>query len=166
MSSLELRAASQADHAAIVAVFLACWRRSYTGLLPQPAIDEMTDERASALWQRVLSETAGPVIVAEREGEILGMVRFAAVGDQGAVHSLYVSPDAQGLGLGTTLLDSAVSSLRTRGAEAARLWVFAANTPSVAFYQSRGWAPDGETRTQQEFGAPEIRLSRSLEASA
>jgi len=166
MSSLGLRDASQADHAAIVGVFLACWRRSYAGLLPQRSIDEMTDERASALWRRVLSETDGPVIIADRGGEVLGMLRYAVTGSQGAVHSLYVSPDAQGLGLGTALLDSALNALRARGANSATLWVFAANTPSVAFYRTRGWEPDGEVRTQQEFGALEMRLSRSIEASA
>ena len=46
------------------------------------------------------------------------------------------------------------------GADAATLWVFAANAPSIGFYESRGWQADGATRTQSDFGEPEQRMRR------
>ncbi|HET6671874.1 MAG TPA: GNAT family N-acetyltransferase [Agromyces sp.] len=154
--AIVLRTATRDDRDAIVTVFLACWRQSYAGILPESAITAMTDERASALWSRVLAEAAGAVLVAERDGTVLGVTRFA----DAVVHSLYVSPDAQGLGVGTRLLDAAVESLRAGGARSVALWVFAANAPSIAFYEARGWQPDGQTRTQDEFGELELRLRR------
>ncbi len=173
--AVELRAATRDDRDAIVTVFLACWRQSYAGILPEAAIIAMTDERASALWSRVLAEPAGAVLVAERDGTVLGVTRFAGAargavvdsdgGDrvgEGVVHSLYVSPDAQGLGVGSRLLDAAFESLRADGARSVALWVFAANAPSIAFYETRGWRPDGQTRTQVEFGEPELRLRRAV----
>ncbi len=159
-----LRAATSDDLDRVVAVFLACWRESYAGILPAPTIAAITDARAVELWTRVLSAPAGTVLVAERDGAVLGVVRFDT--DEGVVHSLYVAPSAQGLGIGTRLLDLAFESLRADGVRTAALWVFSANEPAIAFYRQRGWLPDGGTRTQDEFGEPELRLRRDAEGAA
>lgn len=158
-----VRAATGEDRDAVVAVFLACWRESYSGILPEPVVAAMTDERATTLWTRVLAAT-GRVLVAERDGTVLGVTRFDS--EEGVVHSLYVAPAEQGLGVGTRLLDTAFETMRSHGAASASLWVFAANGPSLAFYRSRGWLPDGRTRTQEEFGQPELRLSRRAEGAS
>ncbi len=168
--SLQVRPATPDDLSGVLGVFLACWRESYRGVLSDAAIDAMTDERAEALWRRVLADPRGVVLLAEREGEIVGITRYAApTGDDttadddrvdGAVHSLYVSPRAHGGGIGGALLARASDDLRAAGAEAATLWVFAANAPSIGFYESKGWHADGATRTQPEFGEPEQRMRK------
>lgn len=173
--SLQVRPATPDDLSGVLGVFLACWRESYRGVLSDAAIDAMTDERADALWRRVLADPMGVVLLAEREGEIVGITRYAAptgdatTGDaptsddgrvDGAVHSLYVSPRAHGGGIGGALLARASDELRAAGAEAATLWVFAANAPSIGFYESKGWHADGATRTQPEFGEPEQRMRK------
>ncbi|MEX1077971.1 MAG: GNAT family N-acetyltransferase [Homoserinimonas sp.] len=166
--TVELRNASIADLDGIVRVFLACWRESYRGVLPVPAIEAMSDERARALWQRVLGSEIGEVLVAERTGtgtELLGLTRFAASGDRGDVHSLYVSPEAQGLGVGRRLLGAARDRLVSLGATDARLWVFANNAASLGFYRAQGWLPDGGERTQEEFGERELRLATRLDGA-
>lgn len=166
--SLQVRPATPDDLSGVLEVFLACWRESYRGILPDTAIDAMTDERAEALWRRVLADPVGVVLVAERDGEIVGITRYAATpvdrveGGRldGAVHSLYVSPRAHGGGIGGALLARATTELQDAGAEAATLWVFAANLPSINFYEAKGWRADGETRTQPEFGQPEQRMRK------
>lgn len=163
--SLQVRPATPDDLSGVLEVFLGCWRESYRGVLPDAAIDAMTDERAEALWQRVLNATDGVVLVAQRDDAIVGITRYAATPAEGgridgAVHSLYVSPRAHGGGIGGALLSRAVDEVREAGAEAATLWVFAANAPSIGFYEAKGWRPDGATRTQPEFGEPEQRMSR------
>lgn len=173
--TLQVRPATPDDLSGVLGVFLACWRESYPGVLSDAAIDAMTDERAEALWRRVLTDPRGVVLLAEREGEIVGITRYATLtgddttgddttGDDsrvdGAVHSLYVSPRAHGGGIGGALLARASDELRAAGAEAATLWVFAANAPSIGFYESKGWHADGATRTQPEFGEPEQRMRK------
>lgn len=167
--SLQVRPATPDDLSGVLGVFLACWRESYRGVLSDAAIDAMTDERADALWRRVLADPRGVVLLAERDGEIVGITRYAASTDDattadgrvdGAVHSLYVSPRAHGGGIGGALLARASDELRTAGVEAATLWVFAANVPSIGFYESKGWHADGATRTQPEFGEPEQRMRK------
>lgn len=176
--NLEVRRATPDDLSGVLDVFLDCWRESYRGVLPASAIDAMTDERAEALWRRVLADTTGVVLVAvdapvdasAGHGRVVGITRYAvgtgtdagsdAGAVEGAVHSLYVSPRVHGGGVGTLLLSRATDALRSAGAAAATLWVFAANAPSIGFYESRGWRPDGETRTQADFGEPEQRMRR------
>jgi GNAT superfamily N-acetyltransferase len=173
--SLQVRPATPDDLSGVLEVFLACWRESYRGVLPDAAIDAMTDERAEALWRRVLADPVGVVLVAERDGVIVGITRYAATPGNdsrieggrieggridGAVHSLYVSPRAHGGGIGGALLGRASTELQEAGAEAATLWVFAANLPSIGFYEAKGWRADGATRTQPEFGQPEQRMRK------
>ena len=158
--TLELRHATPDDLSGVLGVFLGCWRESYRGILADRAIAEMTDERAEALWRRVLASSEGAVLVATRDGSIVGLTRYAVVEGEGAVHSLYVDPRAHGGGIGKALLEAASDALRAAGTSAAALWVFAANAPSIAFYEARGWRPDGTTRTQAEFGELEQRMRR------
>ncbi len=173
-----LRAAIPTDLEAITRVFLACWRESYRGVLPAETIAAMSEERARALWQRVLNSADGELLVAVRSGEpvdvageigvagcteIIGLSRFAITAPGvGGVYSLYVSPTTQGLGIGSRLLGAACKRLAELGATEANLWVFANNRPSIAFYRANGWLPDGGERIQDEFGQPELRLSTTL----
>lgn len=159
--TVDLREARPDDVHGVVAVFLACWRHSYRGVLPDRLVDQMTDEAAYDLWGRALTETGSTVIVAVRD-VVLGVTRYTLDGATGQVHSLYVSPDARGLGLGRRLLDRAAADLAGAAARSATLWVFADNTPSIGFYGACGWLPDGTTRVQDEFGEPEIQLRKAL----
>lgn len=159
--TLVLREATSGDLAQVVEVFLACWRGSYAAVLPEALVTAMTAERATAIWRRALA-AEGVTVVAIDEGRVLGATRYEASGADGAVHSLYVSPDAQGLGVGTRLLDHAVAAFAARGLGVATLWVFAGNGPSIAFYRSRGWLPDGGSRVEPEFGEPELRLRKAI----
>ena len=93
---------------------------------------------------------------------VLGVTRYALDGSTGFVHSLYVSPDARGLGLGRRLLDRAAADLAAAQATSASLWVFADNAPSIGFYAACGWLPDGVIRVQDEFGEPELQLRKAL----
>ncbi len=171
-STATTRAATAADRHAIVAVFLGCWLVTYAANLPASLVEAMTPARADALWRRVLDDAAaGEVIVAESATPtgrgIVGVTRWAVEADRpgalnGAVHSLYVSPAAQGRGVGATLLAAATGCLAASGVEIARLWVFRDNAPSIAFYRRSGWVPDGCTRVQDEFGEPEIRLAKAM----
>lgn len=163
-----VRAATAADLDDLVRVFLACWRTTYAATLPAHLVASMTDDRAHALWRGALgSARPGELLVAIDDGVTVGVARYAVTGaGEGAVHSLYVHPEAQGRGAGGRLLAEAVRRLGQRGVRVARLWVFRDNAPSRRFYASQGWAADGATRVQDEFGEPELRLTRRVTAPA
>jgi GNAT superfamily N-acetyltransferase len=168
-----IRDAVAGDLDEVVAVFLACWRGSYAAVLPPALVERMTDAQAHELWSAAFGRQGGRMLVAESadDGRVLGVTRVSfdewgseGVADDrvGTVESLYVSPAAQGQGVGRRLLDAAVAALAEVGATTARLWVFEQNLPSREFYRLQGWAEDGAHRVQDAFGEPELRLARGI----
>lgn len=162
----EVRRGTPNDLAGVMKVFLACWRESYRGILPDSVVDAMTDTAARTMWRRALASARGKSLVAELGGKIAGITRYDT--DQnssertGAVHSLYTDPGVQGAGIGSFLLGAAEEAIHSAGLRSATLWVFADNTPSIGFYTARGWIPDGVTRTEKQFGALEQRMRKDL----
>lgn len=166
MTGIAVRPAGIADLDAVVGVFLGCWRRTYAGRLPGPLVASMTGDAARSLWAGALTTPGRRAALAECDDEqVCGVVGFEASGQDGWVHSLYVSPSAQGRGVGSTLLGHASHRILEAGCHRAHLWVFADNAPSIAFYARHGWAPDGAERVEEAFGEKEIRLSRSWEGT-
>ncbi|PDQ36080.1 MAG: hypothetical protein B5766_02785 [Candidatus Lumbricidophila eiseniae] len=189
--TLQIRVATRRDLDSIVTVFLACWHNSYRSLLPAATITAMTEVRARELWaarfvndgrtegesaDQRYRESAGSVatddnpnpvvvLVAARGSDVLGVTRYSRNDRSprtGFVHSLYVSPRAQGTGAGSALLRRAEADMGVWGFTSAVLWVFAANDPALGFYRHHGWMPDGTSRSQLEFGVPELRLQKVL----
>lgn len=167
--TVRVRLGTPADAEAAGAVFLACWHESYADLLPAPVRARYDEAGAVALWRRILATAPDGVLVADVPGAgPRGVTRFGADPDDAAgprvghVFSLYVHPDAQGLGLGKALLSAATDVLRTAGNAEATMWVFAGNAAARAFYGSQGWLPDGGTRVEEAYGEPELRLRRLL----
>jgi ribosomal protein S18 acetylase RimI-like enzyme len=163
-----LRGAAADDLDAVAALFLACWRQSYRGVLPEAVVELYDEVRARDLWQRSFAGLAAgrEIVVAELPDHTIAGV--ATVGEDpdrprsGHVYSLYVHPHAQGQGVGARLLSAAVERLEACGFAEASLWVFEANVRGRAFYERLGWHPDGATRVEPEYGEPECRLTRSL----
>lgn len=71
------------------------------------------------------------VIVAERDGVPAGFLSHT----RGLISHLFVHPDNQGKGIGTALLDDAI----TRHGPPLHLWVFEANARARALYERRGF---------------------------
>lgn len=166
MSTVTVRPATNRDLDRIIDVFVACWRETYAAVLPPRLVEAMTDQRARDLWTRINREAApGQLLVAvePQNARVVGVTRLGpVVKGTGHIGSLYVSPQAQGLGVGRALIEAATDSMSRSAATTATLWVFRANEPSIAFYRHLGWLPDGEHRTQAEFGEPEIRMRRPI----
>ena len=166
--AISLREARPSDLGPVAALFLACWRVSYAGVLPDRVIELFDEDGARALWQRVLERppAGSGGVVAEQPGRgVVGIIRLGSDPDEltaGHVFSLYVDPATQGLGVGGRLLDEAVRRFRATGRVQATLWMFAANTAARTFYAHHGWQPDGGQRVEPEYGEPEVRLRRTL----
>jgi ribosomal protein S18 acetylase RimI-like enzyme len=180
-SRVRVRPGHAADADAAAAVFLACWHRSYAHVLPARVRARYDEASARAMWRRIFAAADG-VLVADVAGRgVCGVTRYGPDPDQGLdpaqgpdadqpavghIFSLYVHPDAQGLGLGRALLEAATERLRAAGHREATLWVFAANTGARGFYERLGWRPDGGTRVEEAYGEPELRLRRALTAAS
>lgn len=79
--------------------------------------------------------------VATAAGDVLGWVAASAVSGRcvyaGVVeHSVYVHPDARGLGIGRRLLDTLIASTETAGIWTIQSGIFPENTASIALHQA------------------------------
>ncbi len=101
-----------------------------------------------AAWERRLrarfEDAAQFTIVACSGRRRLGFVTAGPIRDEppaegGEVYALYVDPAHTGLGLGSVLLEAAVTRLAGSGFSRASLWVFARNTDARRFYERRAW---------------------------
>jgi ribosomal protein S18 acetylase RimI-like enzyme len=118
-----LRFAEAADVAAI----LELWRAAET----HPTI---TDSAAAVTALIAFDPQA--VIVAEREGQIVGSVFAGWNGWRGSLYRLAVHPGMQRRGIASALARHAVETLRSRGAARIDAFVVAADGDAVAFWDS------------------------------
>jgi RimJ/RimL family protein N-acetyltransferase len=101
-----------------------------------PELYPYPDDAIRERWRRV----EGTVLVAERDGEVVGVVLV----DGCWLHGFYVRPDYWGTGVAAELHDAALAELC--GCDEIRLWVLEENHRARRFYEKHGWEPNGETR--------------------
>ena len=90
------------------------------------------------------------VHVAETGGTVAGFIAFA----EGWVHHLYVAPEFQGRGVGTTLLEVA-----KRANPSLQLWVYEVNEPAIRFYEKQGFrAVEHTDGAANEAKRPDVRM--------
>ena len=124
-----------------------------------PDLYPFPDDGVRADWEAALADPELEIYLAEPGGEPAGSV---AVG-YGFLRNLYVLPEQQGTGLGSTLHDHALDRLRDLGFNEAKLWTLEGNDGARRFYERRGWALNGETREVPFPPHPlDVGYSRSL----
>ena len=168
--TVTIRAATAQDAVAIAEVHVAGWRSAYAALLPPDVLANLSVSARAQMWHQRLTDTDVATWVAEdQEHRIAG---FASAGPSrddadasatGELYALYVHPDRWASGVGKDLITTAMDHLRPRFATAT-LWVLRGNARARAFYEGRGWRPDGAARTEQRYGATldEVRYRREL----
>lgn len=143
---MEIREASRGDLPAIQAIAEASWEVDYPDVLSrESAVEGAHEWYAGARMESELHAANSLLLVAERDGEVVGFAHAAWSGDDGDVMRVYVNPDDRGDGVGSALLESAVATLFERDVDRVRAMVLAANEPGKTFYRSHGFEPAGES---------------------
>ena len=97
-------------------------------------------------WAQQLDDIA--TFVAVRDGEDVGLVRCARDeqrSDTAWLISMWVAPEARGLGVGDALVDAVIEHARTSGAARLVLDVADENQPAIALYARKGFESNGVT---------------------
>lgn len=182
---MTIRQARLQDARAIGRIEVDTWRATYAGMLPDRVLLGMSPERQTATWAGFLRHRSGDVFVAQEdragagsEARILGFgscgpQRETALGYAGEVYTLYVTPDAQGNGLGRKLLLALFDRLVYCGHRSALIWVVRQN-PSRFFYERLGGKlvlqrrlPVGGAPVEAVgFGWPDLRALLDREANS
>ena len=170
MSAARLRPAVLADAAAIGAVHVASWRETYSGLVPDAMLAELSVERWAAMWEDLLGDPAirekMAILVAEDEGRIVGIggcgpqrdEALSKSGFTGEFGMIYVLRSHHGRGLGRSIMTALARSLVDLGHEKAGLWVLRENEMARRFYERLGGTIVGE-RAGEHSGTPLVDLA-------
>ena len=156
---IKIRRAARADAADIGRIHVETWQATYSGLLPDRMLAQMSDVRQSAWWSRLLADPGEARGVFVADDEAMGVVGFGSCGlvrdppeglsgrerRVGEVYTLYVEPDFQNQGLGRRLLDALFRQLNADGCDAVVLWMLADN-PTRFFYEGMGGEIVGSRR--------------------
>jgi ribosomal protein S18 acetylase RimI-like enzyme len=107
--------------------------------------------RRRARYEKTLSSPDGILLLAEREGRVIGALigeveespegsdTFAIPDRVAHLHDLAVLPDARGGGIGHALVDRFEAELRARGVASYGLDVMAGNDAARRFYEALGF---------------------------
>lgn len=120
-----------------------------------------------ALLHEALFSTppAAEALIAERDGEAIGMALFfhnfsTWTGWRGLyLEDLYVTPEARGTGAGTALLKRLARIAKERGCQRFEWSVLTWNTPAIEFYRSLGAVSMEDWRVNRVTGDALDRLA-------
>jgi ribosomal protein S18 acetylase RimI-like enzyme len=157
-----VRAAVEADVEAIREVGHQTWPPTYGPI----AGDDYVAKGLAQWWSAdavLESVRGGGVLVAEADGEIVGMASFSQLDGQPYLWKLYVRPDRQGLGAGSALLTAVLDALPA-GSTRLGLDYVDGNDPAAAFYRAKGFVPIGRKPSPLADGPDEILMELRLPA--
>ena len=147
-----VRLARPEDIEALGGVTGRAYAAAYQGIVPPAVLDEWVVD-APAMWMRWRDaiEERPPdhpsrAWVAERDGVILGYAITSPATSEylpppdgaGELTSLYLDPDAIGIGIGRLLYEQAVHDLFERGFDPLVVWAFRDNPKAQRFYHGMG----------------------------
>jgi ribosomal protein S18 acetylase RimI-like enzyme len=131
MSDLLLRPASPADVPRLAELVEAAYGHyvERIGGLPRPMADD---------YDQVVRKH--DVTVAEREGEIVGLIVLATDDEGFVLDNVAVDPSQQGGGVGRALLEHAEAAARSAGFDSIHLYTHEKMTENKALYSRIGYA--------------------------
>jgi len=146
IESLEVRDVLLTDVESLAKIRIRSWQKTYAGQMPDEYLNNLSLEKTITRWQELV---ANP----ERDTKILGafidgrLAGYLSMGpnrnmdeiNSGEIYAIYVDPDFLGVGIGTRLMNEAISHFISLGYSYATLWVFHSNSPAIKFYESKVW---------------------------
>lgn len=165
-----VRRAVPSDNSRIALLHVRAWQAAYRGHMPDHFLDSLDPASRAGVWTNRLLEPDRLVLVADATPDLRGFCSLIPSRDPdatvatGELSAIYVDPSCLRSGIGSLLLENLLPAARARGFEALSLWVLRDNAPARAFYQARGFVPDGTTKAQtiSTFQVQELRMHRSL----
>jgi len=169
---IDVRVATLTDASAIGEVHVLAWQTAYRRMMPDEYLDGLLIEERVAMWSASLGrdDPSQVTLVVTEDDAVVG---FAAVGPgrgleppevAGELYAINLHPARWREGLGSRLLEAAVTALADLGHDSAMLWVVDANERARRFYERHGWTAEGIEKVDTVLGAmvTEVRYRRSL----
>lgn len=140
-----IRTASPSDAAGVLAVYAPYVEQTTVSF----EVDVPSMEEYAKRIEHKLAATTFIVLVDKETGRIAGFAyngsfRERPAYDWASEISIYLSPEHQGRGLGSTLLETLESLMRAQGVVMSEACITSSNASSIAFHAKHGYAFCGE----------------------
>lgn len=160
VDSLNVRPAILLDAKGIAAIHMQTWQSAYKGHMPDSFLSNFSLEETIKTWTGKLEQTepGTQYFVAELDGMIVGFCTVGPSRDDdrdittGELDAIYVGEQYEQQGAGSRLLTKGLEWLRGQGYKKATLWVLESNAKARAWYEAKGWEPDGKTKIEPREG--------------
>ncbi|WP_029433323.1 GNAT family N-acetyltransferase [Blastococcus sp. URHD0036] len=167
-ASVSVRPARPADAGDMARVQTVTWRTAYRSVLPVAVLDEWDEAAAAEVWRSAVVDPPTPahgVLVALDGDTVVGFAAYgppevspdhpaSPEGPTTELAALLVEPRWGRRGHGSRLLAAVADLAAETGAVRLSMWVPEADTVTVQFLESAGWARDRWARTLDTGGAP------------
>ncbi|GMU42122.1 MAG: GNAT family N-acetyltransferase [Xanthomonadales bacterium] len=143
--SIAFRPATHADIPAVVALVESAYRGDSSRRGWTTEADLLGGQRTDSDGVRALIDQEGSLLLlAERDGDLLGCANLERQGDAAYFGMFAVDPAVQGGGVGDAILCECERIARDWGLASLRMTVFWMRRELIAWYQRRGYAATGE----------------------
>ena len=159
MVAIVIRAASKADTPVIARIINASWRAAYAGIVPQDALDALSDEKKQNQLAAGLERYPKMrYYVLEADGVPVGAASLHPTRDEdlpeaGEFSFFYLLPAFWRSGYGTLLLAHIEREAKTQQYPCLCCWTLEENARAIAFYEKNGYKRDG-ARQEVTIGKP------------
>jgi len=144
VTEIRIRDAALDDVATMARIRAAASAVAYRGIVPDEILDQPEDVFIERVRPFFVSPTTDSVrLVADDRGDRVGFLIAGPERDGDAIYRaevylIYVDPDAQGRGVGRSLIRAAARGLLARGIRSMLLWTMRENTSGRGFYDRLG----------------------------
>ena len=157
---MQIRKAIIEDVRNIIEVVQASYKFSYRGYLPDEYLDDLsiTDD-VFEKWKNYINKKES--YVAEHQNQIVAFMMLDSSSEECfEICILYVKPENQKIGFGSSLVNYAFDIKKSSGYKRCELWTIK-NGPSMGFYNKVGFIMTGEEKSWK-FDIPIVRMIKGV----
>jgi ribosomal protein S18 acetylase RimI-like enzyme len=140
-----VREANDSDIPAIARVHIDTWRTTYSGIMPDEVLANLSYEKREQGWRQIFNNAVSSQFFGVAENELGQIVGFACGGPErtddpiykGELYAIYILKNYQQQGIGRRLTVEVIQRLAQANIYSMLVWVLADN-PSCRFYEALG----------------------------
>lgn len=160
-----IRSAERHEIKTLAELYCASWHLAFSEHFPPDNLARVTVGDFEDRWRGYFADDVVSSFVYEWNSVPLGFVTCKVPKDGPAeIVSMMVTPTCIRAGIGSKLMDAALTHLLEKGCDAAMLWVVNENSRARNFYERFGFALSEEQRVIQRYGIElcQLKYERQL----
>lgn len=147
---IEIVTPTKEDVRGIQEVFYKSWLSTYPNKELGITVDDIeerfkgsfTEEALAKRWQRIRDEQGEKLLIAKKGDKVVGLVRATFRPDKNQLQAIYILPEYQGKGIGTSLWEAAKKLFDPKKNTIVQVATY--NQQAIGFYSKLGFVDNGK----------------------